>query len=466
MEVDFPALAAMRQLIVGLCQTDPEQRWSLKQAEEFLTEPERLTGGSAVAHDAILLRQSVLDQLIADSVTHLQRGMLPDGSTLWPRGKLGGDFDVCQLWRGAAGGLATLTRAAQVLDNSSLPEMVAEAADWIDKRLFAVPRLLPGLCFGRAGTAWALFDAAQLLGDGKLASRAIELAGKLPTQGPIPDVTHGLAGAGLARLYLWQATGDRDLLQQALGCADSVLAAANRQGEEWLWSASPTADSEIVGTISYGFAHGVAGVGAFLLAAAQAVAGHRSGSASSLQAEHDRYLEAALGAGDTLARAARVQGQALSWPLAVGVSGFTPTGMSWCRGPVGIGTFLIRLWSATGEQRFADLAVRCAPTDQSRWSTAVGACCGLAGSGHFLLDLADLTGQHHFRAQAEAIAVVIHAQRHMSGDLQIPCPADNGYTYAEGAAGVLDFLLRLRHGGSHPWLPNIQTSTCGAPARP
>ncbi|MFD7911876.1 hypothetical protein ACFV30_14235 [Streptomyces sp. NPDC059752] len=35
-----------------------------------------------------------------------------------------------------------------------------------------------------------------------------------------------------------------------------------------------------------------------------------------------------------------------------------------CSGPAGNGTFLIRLWSATGQRRFADLAERAAATSE------------------------------------------------------------------------------------------------------
>lgn len=82
--------------------------------------------------------------------------------------------------------VAPLTHAARARGDASLLSTVAEAAAWLDERLFDVPRLLPGLCFGRSGTAWALYDAAELLGDGAMAGRAIALAERLPVRWRAP----------------------------------------------------------------------------------------------------------------------------------------------------------------------------------------------------------------------------------------------------------------------------------------
>lgn len=422
---DRPALAPLLELILGLTETDPAQRLSLEHASEFLSSAVPLN--LPPVRRAGLLPADGLDRLLADGLRHLREGMTPQETSLW-RGPAGQRYDPCDAWRGASGVLATLTRAA-------LDETVAQAAAWVEGRLDDVPRILPGLCFGRAGTAWALFDAGQLLNDGGLMSRAVDLAKGLPTQGPNSDVAHGLAGAGLGLLWLWQRTGDQSLRRAAFDCAESLLSSAERRGDDWFWP-GPAANA-------YGFAHGVAGIGMFLLAA--------SGPAGMLLGD-ERYLEAALGAGDTLLRGAD------RWRVADGPH------LQWCNGPAGIGTFLIRLWAATGEQRFADAAVQCAPPAADDWAMSVGACCGLSGSGHFLLDLADFTGDDRFRTRAEAIAGVIHAQAStVDGRLVVGRP-DAGHAYAEGTAGVLDFLLRLRDGGPRPWLPD-QAAALQTPAR-
>ncbi|MFG1807656.1 class IV lanthionine synthetase LanL [Streptomyces sp. NPDC049040] len=459
---DHPALAALLEPVTALTQADPVRRWTLDRTEKFLA-----AAGAAPTRGraATWLRQGELDRLVTDGLSRLRASMTPDEPTLWPPARKSERADACDLFRGAAGGLATLTRAAQASDDPVLREAVGQAARWIDRRLTDVPRLLPGLAFGRAGTAWALHDAARFLDDAGLAGRAVELAVELPTGHPSPDVTHGLSGAGTALLHLWHATHDPRLLQRALACADNVLGAARREGPDWLWPTPDSADSALAGFNAYGFAHGVAGTGLFLLGAAQAVP-HTPGAGGSPcaegrvstaqagpvgsaagQAARARYMEAALGAVDTLVRAARVQDGAASWPTTVG-GPFNPDTGQWCTGPAGIGTFLIRMWAATGEQRFADLAEQCAPTPYSRWDTTPGLCCGLAGTGHFLLDLAEHTGRSGYRTQAEDLAAVIHALRRRGGD---PLTAGWDHAYGHGEAGTLGFLLRLRHGGTGPW---------------
>lgn len=79
----------------------------------------------------------------------------------------------------------------------------------------------------------------------------------------------------------------------------------------------------------------------------------------------------------------------------------------WCNGPGGIGTFLIRLWAAPA--------------------------CSAS------------------RTRAEVIAALIEAQHCESDGLRLVADATSGSEYGNGAAGILDVLLRLRHGGTRPW---------------
>jgi hypothetical protein len=378
--------------------------------------------------------------------------MTPDQAQLWadPR-KV--PTDPCNLWLGAAGGLSTLARACVSLEDRSVHESLTVAASWVDERRLTVPRLLPGLGFGRAGSAWALYDAATVLGDDALAGRAVDLARRLPTEGPIVDLTHGLSGAGLAYLHLWLNTGDVSLLERATITAEAVLRAAHRDGEDWAWPTPGTVDSGMAGNTTYGFAHGIAGVGTFLLAAAESLAGAApEAGRSSVVAAHCR--QAALGAGDTLVRAVRIVDGAPTWPSEVGGGDLvTPSG-HWCNGAAGIGMFLIRLWAASGDQRFADLAQQCVPGPRSLWHSGIGACCGLAGVGHALLDLAEIGGEERFRAGAGQIADLLHTRRHRVGGLLTTGPAEAGAAYKDGSTGVLTFLLRQQHGGPAPWLPH------------
>jgi serine/threonine protein kinase len=442
-----PALAVFVDLIVGLTHSEPDDRWSLKQVLDFVTALETCDDVLAQRPATMTLPGESLERLLTSGLAHLKRSINLGAPTLWksndPRSQ-----DACSAWPGAAGVLATLTRAAQVTDNPSLRESVAGVAAWIDRRLFDIPRLLPGLSFGRSGTSWALFDAAELLGDERLASRAIELAKRLPTRWHSPDITHGLSGAGMAHLHLWRRSREEDLHRRAVAYADGVLTGAHRSGEDWFWPTGTDNDSAVAGSNALGFAHGVAGTGAFLLAV-----GESMGSDETQDARGVRFRTAALGAGDTLLRAARIVDGAALWPTSVG--GDDQALRPWCSGSAGIGAFLIRLWLATGQARFATLAEQAAEAvTRNPWKADVSACCGLAGAGHFLLDMSEATGRDQFRGQAEELAYVIHAQRRVKDGLEIVAKPDQ-IDYAAGSSGVLAFLLRLRHGGPAPWMPPI-----------
>jgi class IV lanthipeptide synthase len=448
---DHDALTALLEPVMGLTETDPNDRWTLERVEEYLAAG--AAGAASSASDVgragawpagPWATRAEIDLLLTDGLTQLIGAMTPRLPRLWPAdAHVSARSDACDAWRGAAGQLATLARAAACLTDPALTSAVADAVGWVGQRLSDVPRMLPGLCFGRAGTAWALYDAGRLLGDQAVASRAVELACALPTAGPSLDVAGGLAGAGLARLHLWDTTADPRLLQDAIACAESLLASATHTSEDLSWpmSTAPAADTPV--RRAYGFAHGTAGIGMFLLAAWQAV----DAQASSPDDHNQRYLQAALAAGDTLVRAARIVEGTAAWPTEVGGHALLPTAkLQWCNGAPGIGTFLIRLWAATGEQRFADLAAQCPAPVKSWWTSATSACCGLAGTGHLLLDLAEYTGEQHFKDQTEHLASLVHASAPSTVN-------DNGYSYGKGSAGTLDFLLRLRNGGTRPWLP-------------
>jgi tRNA A-37 threonylcarbamoyl transferase component Bud32 len=457
---DLPAVRRLSLLVLGLMHDDPDQRWSLARARDFLAAaagaadpgPERaageLTGGGGSASG---LPAVAAERLLTDGLSHVLATMTPQSPWLW--GAADTNTDPCNVQHGAAGVLGVLTRAAGVLGGEQLRDGVAAAAGWVGERLTDVPRVLPGLYFGRSGTAWALHDAARLLGDDVLAARAVELAKQVPVRWPNPDICHGAAGAGMALLHLWASTGDAELRERAIHAADGVLEAAVERNGRLVWPIPADFDSTLAGLVHYGFAHGVAGVGAFLL-----YAGLATGRAD--------YLDAARRAGDTLHAVADLDadGELAWWP---GGESDQDGGASrlrhWCSGSSGVGTFLIRLWAATGELRFRDLAeAAAAAVHRDRWYAPIVACHGLAGDGDFLLDVADLTGQPRYRAWAADLAAVMYA-RHAIRNGRLVLPAGSATRragapitagYGTGLSGALGFLLRLRHVGPRWWMPD------------
>ncbi|GAB2716684.1 class IV lanthionine synthetase LanL [Kitasatospora kifunensis] len=432
--------------VLGLRAEQPQQRWSLERVRELIaqaasTQSPSATGSSAHAPTPQQLDR-VLDRVLLDGLRHLAASATPlRPDRLWPTVPAGQRTDPCNVQHGAAGVLAVLARALRTPGllpaeaRSALELTVRQAAQWIERRCAAEPLVLPGLHFGRSGAAWALLDAAEALDDQALAGRARRLAAPVPTHWPNPDVCHGAAGAGFLRLRLGEADA-------ALSIAHGLLAAAQEESYGTVWPVPKDFDSSLAGITHLGYAHGVAGVGAFLLAVHQATGDRES-------------LAGAERAARTLAATARFDGAAAWWPQ----SADDPPNVRlahWCNGSSGVGSFLVRLWRRTGEAAVRELAAAAGlAVLDSRWHSGTSACHGLAGNGEYLLDLARATGEPRFLAGARELAQLITARAALrDGLLVVPDETGTGCAagYGTGTAGPLAFLLRLRHGGPRLWL--------------
>ncbi|WP_093716816.1 class IV lanthionine synthetase LanL [Actinacidiphila alni] len=486
-----PAARLLTPAILGLMAERPEDRWTLNRLAAFLadaaaevSEVDKVTGrstaltGKAVgtedtgpetesAPDPVWLSGGCADRpvagreiragLVDDGLAHLLRDMAdPEGpaTRLWSGSAFGDGTDPVSVQYGAAGVLGTLVRADRALDRPELRDAVRRVADWIDRRRTAVPQLLPGLYFGRSGAAWALYDAARHLGDDTLAEHATDLALSLPVVWPNPDICHGAAGSGLAHLKFWQATGRPEFLDRVAECAGSLAAAADRTADRVIWQVPPDFDSKLAGIRHLGFAHGVAGIGAFLLAAADA-----TGDSAA--------LDLAVTAGDTLAAEAERGQVGARWRSDVDEKPGTGLIYHWCSGSSGVGTFLLRLWRATGDERHLTLAREAAQSVRAAaWTSPTAVCHGLAGDGEFLLDLAAAQPDGPYRAWAEDLATVLYARHAVVGGLRL-VPDENATTftagYQTGTAGVISFLLRLDHGGPRPWMADRPAALEGTP---
>ncbi|ANP51585.1 class IV lanthionine synthetase LanL [Streptomyces griseochromogenes] len=442
---DNPTARRFAPLVLALLHEQPEQR-------PGLTEVRRALAGQPLPQSPPMLPPasrgptgSELKQLTDDVLEHLLATMTPEADRLWPPSSFGATSDPLNVQHGAAGLLSVLNRALGAEPGPQLREAVSTAADWIVGRVGREPRALPGLHFGRSGTAWALLDSAEVLGNDALAGAAADLARRVSLRWPNPDICHGSAGAGMTQLRFWEATGDEDFLRRADKAAESVAAAAVRRDGLLLWPVPRDWPSHLAGLVHYGFAHGVAGTGAFLLAAGRATG-------------DERYLELAGEAARTLVSAARHDDGAAYWTA--GPSGGARR-TNWCSGSSGIGTFLLRLSQHDKDARvregaeLAAVAVR-----RSRWQAGTSHCHGLAGDGEFLLDMAEACEQPRYARWAEELALAIHA-RHTVREGRVLAPDETGTAvttdYGTGLGGVLAFLLRLRHGGPRLWLPKTFT---------
>ncbi|WP_065963992.1 class III lanthionine synthetase LanKC N-terminal domain-containing protein [Streptomyces sparsogenes] len=453
-----PAARLLAPAVLGLTREDPARRWTVGRVLDFLDGPREPGRSRTPATAAVSATVAAADvarppgraewlRLVDDGLTYVLRGMAdPAGGAerLWPAGPFGDKADPCAVQHGAAGVLATLVRADELLDRAGLRDAIARVADWTDARSAEAPRALPGLYFGRSGTAWALYDAARHLGDTGLADRATGLALSVPVSWPNPDVCHGVAGAGLAHLRFWHRTGRAEFLARAVECADRLVAVAETTSRGVWWPVPDDCDSALAGARHLGFAHGVAGVGAFLLYAARET-GDR------------RYTDLATAAGRTLVAEAERGPWGARWRSDAAQPPGTGLLYHWCSGSSGVGTFLLGLALATGDDSFLGAAREAAvAVHRVRWSSPTAACHGLAGDGEFLLDLAEAVPDGPYRRWAEDLAAVLY-QRHTVRDGLLLIPDETGSTvradHQTGLGGPIHFLLRLAHGGPRPWMP-------------
>ncbi|MFB7392002.1 class IV lanthionine synthetase LanL [Streptomyces sp. NPDC056191] len=442
----------LAEMILGLMKDDPAERWDPAQAREALgkAEPRRRRGDSVrradrpegSPGDAPQDTAGTVDRAVAGMVEHLVASMTPaDPHRLWPVSTLAGESDPCTVQQGAAGVLAVLTRYWELTGDDRLPELISTAGRWIaDRADIRSPR--PGLHFGGRGTAWALYDAGRAVDDRGLMEHASALALAPQQVTPHHDITHGSAGSGLAAVHLWQRTGDPRFAELAVDAADRLVAAARRDPSGVSWPVPAEAASSEGGKRYLGFAHGSSGIGCFLLAAATV----------SRRPEHK---DLAVEVGEQLLADAVLTGEAAQWPAQ---AGDLPTAPYWCHGAAGIGTFLVRLWQATGDDRYADLARRSTYAVTERASrAALAQCHGLAGNGDFLLDMADATGDPVHRTMAEDLARLIVSER-AQRRAQVVFPNEYGdvsTSWSDGSAGILAFLLRIRHIDPRHWMVQL-----------
>ncbi|TDD38673.1 hypothetical protein E1287_05180 [Actinomadura sp. KC06] len=445
-----PSLTA---LLLGLMADDPGDRWSPAQARETLA---ALTTGAptvpseGAAGDAALPVSPLPDdgpewlreqsgRAVTGIVGHLLASMTRgEGGALWPASCVHGAPDPCSVQHGAAGVLGALVRCHGLVEAPGLPDAITDTSRWILTRLDDGTTRPAGLYFGTAGAAWAVLDAGLALDDADLVDGALAVADRLPLAVPGPDVTHGTAGIGLTALHLWARTGREQYADRAASAADALVAGVEKGPEGLGWSTPAQHESKLAGKRYYGFAHGIAGVGYFLIACAEATG-------------RDDYRNLAVDVGENLLDAAAVTERSVMWGAGPGDA---PTAPYWCHGGAGIGAFLARLGAATGDERFVQYAERSAEAVmEHRWRAPLGQCHGLAGNGDLLLDVAALTGEDRYRDAAWRLAEIILANRaHRDGHAVFPDEFGQiSVTWGDGISGVLAFLLRLRHGGPRLW---------------
>lgn len=464
--VPSAAPAAFREAVTALLAVDPNERLPLDELDALLapllTEPDRplwqvpLTepahreqrGGSGAAGS----RER--RELISGIVGHLARYAASNEELRpWPEINYAVGRDPATVQHGAAGTIATLASLVRHGDNRSQEsELLRTLTNRLVTRLNtrgAKSITASGLHFGAAGVAWALAEAADVLEEPELLERARSLLLAQPARHTIADMTWGQAGLGTGLLELWRRHGDSGLRDRAVLCAEQLLSSRD-MGDRPLWTFDMPAE-RVFGHCSYGYAHGSAGIGAFLLEA-----GRASGRAE--------FLTAADECGQLLLETACWEGETAQWPAGPDSTNPVP---HWCHGSSGVGTFLLRLAAHTGDDTYLTTAVGAARAVAfaTRWEAGTAQCHGLAGDGEFVLDLAEVTGAEAHREWAREFGELLWRQRvYREGHAVLADESDRQVTggYGVGLTGHLAFLSRLEYGGArlfHPPIPGREEAT-------
>ncbi len=217
---------------LALHAADPQARPSAATVASSLSLGRAKARSARRYRAAVPCHESCVDlmaDLAGDGRRHLL-AMMEEGSAeaLWPAPAWLPCYDPASFDHGAAGPLLVL--ASVVQPDSVSVELVLDAADWLADQAARSVAVLPGLHSGRGGALWVLAQAADFAGQaeaaglGRSGQRQLlldqigRLAGDLPADGRV-DLAHGLAGAGLARVRLWQATGAEHFAAQAQALA-------------------------------------------------------------------------------------------------------------------------------------------------------------------------------------------------------------------------------------------------------
>lgn len=342
----------------------------------------------------------VLAQGVGDHLCRIMNPEAPDRP--WPANYA--NTVPTNLHHGGAGIGLFLTELHSVTGLSHYREAAESAGHWILNRLKSPKHFRhPGLYFGDAGSAWFLWR----LGWKEEAKIVTEQIASIPLSDV--DITHGAAGVGL--LYL--LVGD---IERAQATGDWLL-------------------TKVSDCTYYGFAHGIAGVGYFLLELYKATG-------------EERFYTNVLKIAQELLDAAipLPQCSGLSWPHSANDSTIWP---HWCHGASGIGQFFLGLHTEFGDFVYAKAAERAGlATYYGSRGGPVVQCHGIAGNAEFLLDLYQASGESIWLDRTYELARILEEMSAYRENV-ILWPGEDGKTFTPelmtGYTGIGAFLLRLSY---------------------
>lgn len=333
--------------------------------------------------------------------------------------------------RGVAGIVYLLGRLARFgYSMEGVSERIHQAIHWLISNDPVSDNPLPGLHFGEAGVAVAIVEAIA----GGLIERDTQVEAFLSRalSGILdwPDITHGVAGQGLAAFYCSDHLKDSEILNFAHRCADYLV---DNQMDDGSWKMPPGVDG-ISGETLTGFAHGVSGIIYFLAEYSRRFRDNRI--ENSWWKAADWLIEQAI--------STETRGT-LEWSYS---NSHKDQWRWWCHGSPGIALTFLRLFEQTRELSFSKIATKALhghPVD-IRYPN-LSQCHGLSGLGEIYLEASRVLDDTQWFNRAVNIAnVLFHLRRESDNGSLIWLVEDPNIATADlmvGSSGVLHFFLRF-----------------------
>lgn len=394
---------------------------------EPITEPfGQQTGFERVTEDTA---RGVFDRIVANS-------RIENGSPTWILHELGPDGGLYvhsiedNLYDGRVGIGVFAAGLARTFDDDRYREFVAEVVSPVvegieDEETSERPS---GGAVGLGSLVYGFTKIGQLLQDDQYIRAAERCArsvgGGEVSDGTRYDVLRGGAGTVLGLLALYDATGDRNVLNRAVRVGEHLL--ANRSEHDGIpaWCSS---DFE---RPLCGFSHGVAGIAYALFRLGEATGESRFASAAleSIEYERERYDE-----------------RAQNWPdLRANTEGKWVD--AWCHGRTGIGLARLGMYEIDPNpaiRRDVDRALQ--GIDPQTVSAHDHVCCGNFGRVEFLLRASRSLGEPGYRDEARRLASASVRRSETAEQFSTQWQTNHWYnpSFFSGEAGIGYSMLRF-----------------------
>jgi serine/threonine protein kinase len=349
---DFGLPIIIADLIRDLLSSEPANRPRPERIIEVLSyehEPAAPAIGAAELDEVDLSK--IVDRILGyiESVASFERK-----DRLYPADPTVFETNPLSIGYGACGVAQVMHRVRGRLDESVI--------GWIRARDIHAAKFSPGLYTGLSGIAWSLLD----MGYAEDAHRVIALTDQHHLLRRSPNLFHGAAGWGMARLRFFMETGNPVHLNEAMSAAAYIEEVALEDGEGGIFWETPDGISASLG-------HGGAGVSLFLLYL-------------SLLSRDESFVDLGRRSLDWVIRQGfRNQDGGMTWNARDRTPSHTPY---WRWGSSGIGRVLLRYWHVTGEARYADVLDAIHIDCDRKYTIFPGYFFGTAGIAEMYLDMA------------------------------------------------------------------------------